>query len=84
MSEDENERPKTKEELQIEKIKQLSRVVCICKGIPLSKVLEGLPGCETVQDVNQKVGTGSGGCQGERCGPRIKILLKKYKNHAAD
>ena len=66
---------------QIERIKQLSRVVCICKGINLGRVLEGLPGCETVQDVNQKVGTGSGGCQGERCGPRIKILLKKFKEH---
>ena len=64
-----------------ERIKQLSRVVCICKGISLGKVLEGLPDCETVQDVNQKVGTGSGGCKGERCGPRIKALLKKYKEH---
>ena len=80
---DENEVPreKTKEELAVEKTKQLLRVVCICKGIPLGKVLEGLPGCDTVQDVNRKVGTGSGGCQGERCGPRIKILLKKYKEH---
>ncbi len=66
---------------QTERIKQLTRVVCICKGINLGRVLEGLPGCETVQDVNQKVGTGSGGCQGERCGPRIKILLKKFKDH---
>lgn len=74
--------PKSKEELQIEKIKQLSRIVCICKGIPLSRVLEGLPGSETVQDVNQKVGCGSGGCKGERCGPRIKMLLKKYKDHS--
>lgn len=85
MSDDEKdnpEQPKSKEELQLEKVKQLSRVVCICKGIPLSRVLDGLPGCETVQDVNQKVGTGSGGCKGERCGPRIKILLKKFKEHS--
>lgn len=75
--------PKTKEELAHEKTKQLLRVVCICKGIALGKVLDGLPGCETVQDVNKKVGTGSGGCQGERCGPRIKILLKKFKEHNA-
>ncbi len=61
------------------KAKMLSRVVCICKGIPLSKVLEGLEGSDTVAEVNQKVGTGCGGCQGERCGPRIKILIRKYK-----
>ena len=73
----EDEEPKGKDE----KIKQLTKVVCICKGIPLSKVLEGLEGSETVADVNRKVGTGSGGCQGERCGPRIKILLRKYKEH---
>ncbi len=78
---DEKEIPKTKEDLALEKTKQLLRVVCICKGIPLGKVLDGLKGCETVHDVNKKVGTGSGGCQGERCGPRIKILLKKYKEH---
>lgn len=62
-----------------DKAKMLARVVCICKGIPLSKVLEGLEGSETVADVNQKVGTGCGGCKGERCGPRIKTLLRKYK-----
>lgn len=80
---DENAIPKTKEELAHEKTKQLLRVVCICKGIALGKVLDGLPGCATVQDVNKKVGTGSGGCLGERCGPRIKILLKKFKEHNA-
>lgn len=66
---------------QHEKIKQLRKVVCICKGIPLGKVMEGLEGSETVADVNRKVGCGSGGCKGERCGPRVKLLLKKYKEH---
>lgn len=66
------------DEKNSERAKKLARVVCICKGIPLSKVLDGLPGSESVQDVNRKVGTGSGGCQGERCGPRIKSLLRKY------
>lgn len=75
------ERKLSPEEQARERIKQLSRVVCICKGIPLGRVLDGLPGSETVADVNQKVGSGSGGCKGERCGPRIKILLKKFKDH---
>ena len=68
------------DEKQLERIKMLAKVVCICKGIPLGRVLKGLEGSESVQDVNRKVGTGSGGCQGERCGPRIKMLLKKKKD----
>ena len=65
------------EDEKIRRIKMMNKVVCICKGIPLSKVLPGLRDSETVADVNRKVGTGSGGCRGERCGPRIKALLKK-------
>ena len=57
--------------------KQLNRVVCICKGIPLSRIIDALKSSETVQEVNKKTGCGSGGCKGERCGPRIKALLDK-------
>lgn len=66
-----------------ERIRMLAKVVCICKGINLGRVLKAMEGCETVQDVNRKAGTGSGGCQGERCGPRIKVLLKKMKEAKA-
>ncbi len=59
-------------------IRQRNMIVCICKGIPLGKVLPGLEGSESVSDVNKKVGTGCGGCNGQRCGPRIKTLLRKY------
>jgi NAD(P)H-nitrite reductase large subunit len=62
-----------------ERIKAMARVVCICKGITLGQVLRGIEGCDTVQDVNRKVGTGSGGCRGERCGPRIKMILDKLR-----
>src|SRR3954468_24998682 len=62
-----------------ERARMLAKVVCICKGINLGRVLKGLEGSKTVEDVNRKVGTGSGGCQGERCGPRIKLLLRKMK-----
>jgi NAD(P)H-nitrite reductase large subunit len=72
---------KEDENNKLSKAKQLSTTVCICKGIPLSKVLPALAGSETVSDVNRKAGTGCGGCKGERCGPRIKILLRKYKEH---
>jgi len=60
-------------------IKQRLRVVCICKGIPLGKILKALQTSDTVEEVNKKTGCGSGGCSGERCGPRIKILLRKIK-----
>ena len=66
--------------LKEDKARQLSRVVCICKGINLKSVLSHIDGCSTVAEVNQCAGTGSGGCKGERCGPRIKILLSKMKN----
>lgn len=82
MADDPADEPKpatTLDEKAEERIRQLAKVVCICKGINLGRVLKGLEGSETVADVNRKVGTGSGGCQGERCGPRIKMLLKKYK-----
>jgi hypothetical protein len=68
---------KDKKDREIAIIKQLSQVICICKGINLRKVLTQLSSCETLEDVNQKAGTGSGGCQGQRCGPKIRILLKK-------
>ena len=59
------------------KVKQLSRVVCICKGIALSRIIDALKTSETVSEVNKKTGCGSGGCRGERCGPRISALLNK-------
>ena len=65
--------------LKEERAKQLMQVICICKGINLSRVLKGLDGSETVAEVNAKTGCGSGGCKGQRCGPRIKILLKKKR-----
>ena len=66
------------DEVKEKKVKQLAMTVCICKGIPLKKVLPGLKGSVTVEDVNEKTGCGSGGCKGQRCGPRIEILLKKF------
>jgi NAD(P)H-nitrite reductase large subunit len=70
------------DDTQEKKIKQLNMVVCICKGIKLARVLKGLPGSETVAEVNAKTGCGTGGCQGQRCGPRIEILLEKHKTLA--
>jgi NAD(P)H-nitrite reductase large subunit len=71
------------DEDHLKKAALLARVVCICKGINLAQVLRGLPGSDSVADVNRKTGTGCGGCQGERCGPRIKVLLKKFKEKSS-
>jgi len=53
------------------------KVVCICKGIKKSmfwKVLDA--GVRTKEEVNHLTGSGSGGCQGRRCGPRILDMLR--------
>lgn len=73
-----------------EQIKQLAKVVCICKGIKLGRVLRAIEACSaerngecpSIADVNAKAGTGSGGCQGQRCGPRIKFLLQKFSERS--
>jgi bacterioferritin-associated ferredoxin len=72
------------EEKRLAKIKTLARVVCICKGIQLKHVLPALEGSDSIEAVNKKAGTGSGGCNGQRCGPRIKILLEKYAESKED
>lgn len=69
--------PLTPEQKKEELIRQLARVVCICKGINLGRVLKALEGSSTIDEVNRKSGCGTGGCAGQRCGPRIKLLLKK-------
>ncbi len=53
------------------------KVVCICKGIKKSvfwKVLDA--GVRTKEEINCLTGSGSGSCQGRRCGPRIMELLR--------
>lgn len=53
------------------------KVVCICKGIKKSvfwKVLDA--GACTKEEINHFTGSGSGGCQGRRCGPRILEMLR--------
>lgn len=53
------------------------KVVCICKGIKQSvfwRVLDA--GAQSTEEINRLTGSGSGGCQGRRCGPRITDLLR--------
>lgn len=53
--------------------------VCLCKAIPRSTIKKAIrEGARTVEDVNNKVGSGSGGCGGKRCGVKIQELLEQY------
>ena len=56
--------------------------VCICKGIPRKRFIAAIKaGFFSLQEINREVGSGSGDCKGERCGPKIEKLLDEY--HAA-
>lgn len=53
------------------------KVVCICKGIKKRVFWDALDdGAQTKEDVNRVTGSGSGSCQGRRCGPRILDMLR--------
>jgi len=55
---------------------QQNETICICKGIPRKRFVEVIAkGAKTVQEINRLVGSGSGDCCAERCGPRIEGLL---------
>lgn len=69
---------KEKTKLSIEEIKARIKVVCICKGIKQSRICDAITnGCDTIEKVNHKTGSGSGGCKGIRCSPVIKKLLEQ-------
>jgi len=56
--------------------------VCVCKGIPRSKIKKVIQdGAKTVDEVNNKTGAGSGGCGGKRCGEKIQEFLEEYKRN---
>jgi len=53
--------------------------VCICKGIPRKRFVEAInKGATSLQEINRRVGSGTGDCQGERCGPTIEKMLAAY------
>jgi bacterioferritin-associated ferredoxin len=54
------------------------KVVCICKGIKKKVFWKALDdGMRTRDDINRSTGSGSGSCQGRRCGPRIVEMLRR-------
>jgi bacterioferritin-associated ferredoxin len=53
------------------------KVVCICKGIKKRTFWKVMAdGAQTHEEINRLTGSGSGGCQGRRCGPRICEMLQ--------
>jgi NAD(P)H-nitrite reductase large subunit len=62
-----------------EEIKARLKVVCICKGIKQGRICDTImkESCLTVESVNQKTGSGSGGCKGRRCKPVIEQLISQ-------
>jgi len=66
------------EEVKIQWLLQNEKI-CICKGIPRKRVMEAIKkGAASLQEINRIVGSGSGDCKGERCGPKIERLLAAY------
>ena len=54
------------------------KVVCICKGIKKKVFWKALDdGVHTHDAINRATGSGSGSCQGRRCGPRILDMLRR-------
>ncbi len=60
-----------------EQLKDKLTKVCICKGINRKTIKEAIKGgADTLEEVQRVTGAGSGGCKGNRCGPKIKELLE--------
>jgi len=51
--------------------------VCLCKAIPRSTIKQAIKnGATTLEQVQKITGAGTGGCNGNRCTPKIEELLK--------
>ncbi|MCB2291560.1 (2Fe-2S)-binding protein [Clostridium sp. CS001] len=52
--------------------------VCLCKAIPRSTIKKAIrDGAKTVEEIQMATGAGSGGCNGNRCTPKIEEILKR-------
>ncbi len=55
------------------------KTICLCKNIKKGTILKAIYGGScTVDAVNKKLGSGSGDCKGERCGPKIKEMIEEF------
>ncbi len=58
-----------------------NKKVCLCNGIPRKRFIGAIKsGASSLIAINKEIGSGSGNCKGNRCGPVIEQLLKDFKN----
>jgi bacterioferritin-associated ferredoxin len=59
--------------------------VCLCKSISRATIKKAIAdGADTVAKVNKAVGSGSGPCRGQRCGPKIQAIIEQMQQAAAN
>ncbi|WP_291635780.1 (2Fe-2S)-binding protein [Clostridium sp.] len=52
--------------------------ICLCKAIPRSTIKKAIKnGARTIEEVQKVTGAGTGGCNGNRCTPKIDEILKQ-------
>jgi bacterioferritin-associated ferredoxin len=57
----------------------LNKKICLCRSIAKKHFLSAFEeGHLKIDEVNRKVGSGSGSCQGQRCRSVICQMLKEY------
>jgi bacterioferritin-associated ferredoxin len=75
------DRPQTESDMPSRTVLEGMKVVCICKGIKKRMFWQALDkGAQTKEEVNRLTGSGNGGCQGRRCGPRIMEMLQNHSS----
>ena len=63
----------------------LNKKICLCRSIPKKNFLNAFnKGFLKIDDVNKRVGSGSGPCRGQRCRPVICQMLKEYHSKSRD
>lgn len=57
------------------------KTICICKGIRKKTFLQHIrSGANSLEQLQQLTGAGSGGCGGQRCTPRLIEILDENRN----
>lgn len=63
-----------------EQIIENFKVICLCKSIKKGRIIKAVQdGCDTVEEVNRQLGSGSGDCKGERCQEKIAEIVETYR-----
>ena len=64
---------------------QQNEKICLCKAIPRKRFTAAIrAGANSVEEINEIVGSGSGDCKGDRCRPKIEQLLKTFSGSSGE